>query len=235
MKNKMTLLSSLYSCFGLFYLLFFIIGIAGQMEIANFIITLIPLLFIIMTSISLWLLTVEKNTKAALILLRVKGILKYIYIIAASIFICFLLLIIQDCSHSIGSPDANLSFIDKAKIVYPFTLLILFATIYLVFYNIMLSIVNNENPNKALMTIYGCLNICIIIILVVLGIINIIKKEGIYISIVSYVINNANNFGYIVFIGMIIIYIAMLSYSIYLLFNKINQCKNIQTIDNEIN
>lgn len=221
-KNQLFILSIMYSVFAFCFVLWQVIGLIVSIEnLTNLIVIMIPIIFIIMTTISLWCLTVDKESKAGFILLRIKSILKYIYIVVVSLFFILLLLVIQDCSHSTSSPDEELGMIDKLSVIYPLILLIIFATSYLVFHNIMLSIIKKEQPNKALIMIYIIHNVLSVIILIALTIQNLIAKEGIIFEVINNLyVSGSLIIGYVGFIIVLLLYIAVLIFSSYKLFQK---------------
>lgn len=232
-KNKLFILSIIYSVFAFCFVLWQGIGLVLNIEgITDSIVIMIPIIFIIMSTISLWCLTVNNESKAGFVLLRIKSILKYIYIVVVSLFLILLLLVIQDCSHSMGSPDEKLGVFDKLKVIYPFILLIIFATSYLIFHNIMLSIIKKEQSNKGLMIIYVIHNAVVVIISIVLTVQSIITKEGI----VSEILNNLYSsdnliIGYAGYIVVILMYIVILIFSSYLVLEKIYKKNDISNID----
>lgn len=216
-KLKLIILSSLYSLFACLSILWLGICIVNNLnEPANMIVYLIPIIFIIMTTISLWLLVINKSCKASYILLRIKGILKYIYIIVISLFVILLLLVIQDCSNSISS-DKELNAIDKLLITYPFIILIIFSTIYFVFHNIMLTIIKCDKPNKIIMMIYIVHNGIIILGGLILIILELLNKTHILTEVIDFGVSRVLN---LILLVTIFIYMGVLGFGTYLLIEK---------------
>lgn len=237
-KIKLIILNSLYSLFAVTMLVFTIFStIVYKNSLGNAIIVIIVFLLAAITVLGLWLAIMDKTTKAGLIILRVQSILKYVFIVIMCIVMMLFIFFIQDCANSCASAitkqePKEISPMERLRVSYIFIVIIVYATSYMIFYNIMLAIVKKEKPNKGLMLVYVIHNIVLIIAAVVLSVMNIIKKDGVITELMNKIlINNTvamNSIGYIIVIIMLICYLGSLGFGSYILLEKTFKKRDIK-------
>ncbi len=237
-KIKLIILNSLYSLFAVTMLVFTIFStIVYKNSLGNAIIVIIVFLLTAITVLGLWLAIMDKTTKAGLIILRVQSILKYVFIVIMCIAMMLFIFFIQDCANSCASAitkqePKEISPMERLRVSYIFIVIIVYATSYMIFYNIMLAIVKKEKPNKGLMLVYVIHNIVLIIAAVVLSVMNIIKKDGVITELMNKIlINNTvamNSIGYIIVIIMLICYLGSLGFGSYILLEKTFKKRDIK-------
>lgn len=224
-KTNLIILNSLYTLFAIVVLALTIISssaaISQGSDTGNIILTIMVLVFILITVLGLWLTMIDKTTKAGMILLRIQAVLKYIFTILMCIALMLFIFVIQDCANALfkQNPD-EITALERMKVAYIFVIIMVYATSYFIFYNIMLSIVKKEKPNKPLMVIYVIHSLVIAIALVVLGIVNIIKKSGFVSELVSRFAGTNVVVGYVLVIIMLLALIGSLGMSSYILLEK---------------
>lgn len=237
-KIKLIILNSLYSLFAVTMLVFTIFStIVYKNSLGNAIIVIIVFLLTAITVLGLWLAIMDKTTKAGLIILRVQSILKYVFIVIMCIAMMLFIFFIQDCVNSCANAitkqePKEISPMERLRVSYIFIVIIVYATSYMIFYNIMLAIVKKEKPNKGLMLVYVIHNIVLIIAAVVLSVMNIIKKDGVITELMNKIlINNTvamNSIGYIIVIIMLICYLGSLGFGSYILLEKTFKKRDIK-------
>lgn len=237
-KIKLIILNSLYSLFAVTMLVFTIFStIVYKNSLGNAIIVIIVFLLTAITVLGLWLAIMDKTTKAGLIILRVQSILKYVFIVIMCIVMMLFIFFIQDCANSCASAitkqePKEISPMERLRVSYIFIVIIVYATSYMIFYNIMLAIVKKEKPNKGLMLVYVIHNIVLIIAAVVLSVMNIIKKDGVITELMNKIlINNTvamNSIGYIIVVVMLICYLGSLGFGSYILLEKTFKKRDIK-------
>lgn len=237
-KIKLIILNSLYSLFAATMLVFTIFStIVYKNSLGNAILVIIVFLLAAITVLGLWLAIMDKTTKAGLIILRVQSILKYVFIVIMCIAMMLFIFFIQDCANSCASAitkqePKEISPMERLRVSYIFIVIIVYATSYMIFYNIMLAIVKKEKPNKGLMLVYVIHNIVLIIAAVVLSVMNIIKKDGVITELMNKIlINNTvamNSIGYIIVIIMLICYLGSLGFGSYILLEKTFKKRDIK-------
>ena len=237
-KIKLIILNSLYSLFAVTMLVFTIFStIVYKNSLGNAIIVIIVFLLTAITVLGLWLAIMDKTTKAGLIILRVQSILKYVFIVIMCIAMMLFIFFIQDCANSCASAitkqePKEISPMERLRVSYIFIVIIVYATSYMIFYNIMLAIVKKEKPNKGLMLVYVIHNIVLIIVAVVLSVMNIIKKDGVITELMNKIlINNTvamNSIGYIIVVVMLICYLGSLGFGSYILLEKTFKKRDIK-------
>ena len=237
-KIKLIILNSLYSLFAVTMLVFTIFStIVYKNSLGNAIIVIIVFLLTAITVLGLWLAIMDKTTKAGLIILRVQSILKYVFIVIMCIAMMLFIFFIQDCANSCASAitkqePKEISPMERLRVSYIFIVIIVYATSYMIFYNIMLAIVKKEKPNKGLMLVYVIHNIVLIIAAVVLSVMNIIKKDGVITELMNKIlINNTvamNSIGYIIVVVMLICYLGSLGFGSYILLEKTFKKRDIK-------
>lgn len=237
-KIKLIILNSLYSLFAATMLVFTIFStIVYKNSLGNAILVIIVFLLAAITVLGLWLAIMDKTTKAGLIILRVQSILKYVFIVIMCIAMMLFIFFIQDCVNSCANAitkqePKEISPMERLRVSYIFIVIIVYATSYMIFYNIMLAIVKKEKPNKGLMLVYVIHNIVLIIAAVVLSVMNIIKKDGVITELMNKIlINNTvamNSIGYIIVVVMLICYLGSLGFGSYILLEKTFKKRDIK-------
>ena len=98
-KTNLIILNSLYTLFAIAVLALTIISsvtsISQGSDTGNIILTIMVLVFILITVLGLWLTMIDKTTKAGMILLRIQAILKYIFTILICIALMLFIFLIQ--------------------------------------------------------------------------------------------------------------------------------------------
>ncbi len=223
-KNNLIILNSLYSAFALFLFSLIVITIlTNSTDTSNIALVITFFVLICLTVLGLWLLLVPKATRAGLVLLRVQAILKYIFIILMCLVLMFFIFAIQDCANSLFKQNTEeIPSIGRFQASYIFIIIMVYATSYFIFYNIMLSVVKKDKPNKAIIIIYAIHNIVIILTCLVLSVYNIIKRSGFITEIVNSFIggNIPPVVGYILTIMMLLCLLATLGMASYILLEK---------------
>lgn len=223
-KNNLIILNSLYSAFALFLFSLIVITIlTNSTDTSNIALVITFFVLICLTVLGLWLLLVPKATRAGLVLLRVQAILKYIFIILMCLVLMLFIFAIQDCANSLFKQNTEeIPSIGRFQASYIFIIIMVYATSYFIFYNIMLSVVKKDKPNKAIIIIYAIHNIVIILTCLVLSVYNIIKRSGFITEIVNSFIggNIPPVVGYILTIMMLLCLLATLGMASYILLEK---------------
>lgn len=233
-KTNLIILNSLYTVFaGMLLILTILSGISKSITGGNIVLSIILVALIGIMVLGLWFTVVDKTTKTGLIILRVEAILKYVFIILMCVALMMFVLVIQDCANSLLKKDpSEIPTIDRLKAIYIFIIAMVYATSYFIFYNIMLTIVKKDKPNKPLMVIYVLHNVSIIVFGLVLCVINIIKKNGIITELVDHFTGASTSgvhiVGYVFIIIMILALFGALGMSSYILLEKTFKKDNVQ-------
>lgn len=178
---------------------------------------LIIFVITILSVIGMWLLYILPSAKAALIILRIKSILKVIFTISFIVVLLFLLLIVQECSHSFGSNKGEVQLEDKLSIIIPFLVMIGFSIFYFVIYQIILVYIKKQKVNKP---IYIMTFICNVILFIFIGLylcFSLIEVQIGFITFSDDFLSIDNNLTKLIFIGVILLYLVYKSYLSFLL------------------
>lgn len=189
----------------------------GDSMIIGIAIDLITLLAVI----GMWLLYALPSPKAAVILFRIKSILKLILIICVSFVVMIILLAALDCAHSLSGNEGGAPLPEKLKIIVPFLSLIVLSIFYLVIYQILLSYINKRVINKPMMIIAFIFNVILCLCGIVFTISSLLQLFGNGPIINVDLINNFRGISQYIFIVVLFLYISYKGFTSFLLMKNI--------------
>lgn len=230
-KTKLMLIVNiLYSLFAvLFTVVSILIGFNG-----NIVPCVIAILLMIITIIGLWYLYLSKLPKPGITILQVKSILKYIALIVALFVILIFLVAVQDCANNIfvpGDQKTDVSPAERMRVVFPILGLMIFTTIYFVFYQIFMVMLRKDKFKKVLVLIFTILHVLLTVMIFVDLVMSIIGVSGFITQVFT---NNGENVN---MLAKVLAYICELSYvSVYGITSYMLISKYIQiSKENKIN
>lgn len=152
MKNKMLLI---LNCFYTMFLISFVFTLLLAGINDSIVLHIICVFLIVMTEIGMWLIYAKKD-KAGLIIIKIKNILKYIFIVVLIAFLMFILFAFQNCGYK-----DNVPFSERLKIIIPLGSYFLIITGYFVSYFLFIKTLNN--PNKVIQIIFMICEVLLIL------------------------------------------------------------------------
>lgn len=231
MKNKLMLVVNIL--YSLFAVLFTIVSILINFN-GNVVPCIIAILLMIITIIGLWYLYLSKLPKQGITILQVKSILKYIALTIALFVILIFLVALQDCANNIfvpGDQKTNVSPTERMRVVLPIVGLMVFTTIYFVFYQIFMVMFRKEKLKKGLVLIFTILHVLLTVMILADFVMSITGISGFITQVFT---NNGENVN---MIAKVLAYICELAYvsvygiTSYMLINKYIQISK----ENKIN
>ena len=231
MKNKLMLVVNIL--YSLFAVLFTIVSILINFN-GNVVPCIIAILLMIITIIGLWYLYLSKLPKQGITILQVKSILKYIALTIALFVILIFLVALQDCANNIfvpGDQKTEVSPAERMRVVLPIVGLMVFTTIYFVFYQIFMVMFRKEKFKKGLVLIFTILHVLLTVMILADFVMSITGISGFITQVFT---NNGENVN---MIAKVLAYICELAYvsvygiTSYMLINKYIQISK----ENKIN
>lgn len=196
-RNLLLILNILYTIFSILAIVAGCIYLTG--DESNILLLISVVVIFTLATIGIWLFYSGK-INISLLLLRLKKIIKYITILVVMFILVMILFAAQDCS--VGA-NKEVTLIERLSISWPFIVIAIFATIYLVTYFIFYKKIQKEDVSRKLS-----------ITLIVENIIYIIGIIGFTIYVITQ--DDIN----ILLIILEIIYVSVLVLSSLIIYNK---------------